>query len=145
MLCASFSVLPSSSFCLFLALQTLFFHNRFCCNLSNFLLSLGPYVFVLVRYHFESHHSLFVLHLIVSISTNLVYLFFGLSWTQCSHLAAIPHPASPSYSHVRRSIHSHRHTHTLPCLLGLAAPVCPALARTRLGFLLWNLGNVGVV
>lgn len=126
MLCASFSVLPSSSFCLFLALQTLFFHNRFCCNLSNFLLSLGPYVFVLVRYHFESHLSLFVLHLMLSISTNLLYFFFFWSLTD-SMLALVHHP-SPHlpfiFSCSQRHTLTQTHTHP-PLSLGAACTCVP--------------------
>ncbi|KAI4808548.1 hypothetical protein KUCAC02_000605, partial [Chaenocephalus aceratus] len=58
---------------------------------------------------------------------------------------AIPHPASPSYSHVRADIHWHTHTHP-----PLSPPpsrwlhLC-ARPRTRLGLPLWNLGNVQAV
>lgn len=80
-----------------------------CCNLSNFLLSLCPYVFVLMLYHFESHLSLFVSRLILSLSASLFFLGIFLSRTRRSHLSALPHPVFPSYSHVRADIHSHTH------------------------------------
>lgn len=38
-------------------------------------------------------------------------IFLFLSWTQRSHLSAIPHPASPSYSHAHIDINLRAHTH----------------------------------
>lgn len=79
-----------------------------CRNLSNFLLSLCPYVFVLMHHRFESHLSLLSL---TSFSPSQYLLFFGffLSRTQHSHLSALLHPVFPSYSHVRTDVHSHTH------------------------------------
>lgn len=62
------------------------------------------------------------------------------------HPQPYTHPSTyPSpYSGIRIGVHSQPHMAPLVST-PLAAPVRPALARTRLRLLLWNLGNVGAV
>lgn len=112
------------------------------CSLSSFLLSLCPYVFVLMLYHFESHLSLSLSRLILSI---LVFSLFPFSLTD-SALVCTPSPPPPL--HILMFAQTYTLAHTLPPLsltrspTPATAPVCPALVRTWLGLPLWNLGNV---
>lgn len=113
----SFCVLPSLPLSFFSCTGFFIFPPLCSSNLSNVLLPLCPYVFVLILYHFDSHLP-FVSLTSFSPSEHLSSCIF-LSRTLLPSLTP-----PPSYSHVRSDIHLHT------CMPSSLLPLTPASGCT---------------